>query len=205
MFADSFFQPSVLLLAKLSILVLYHEIFVMRTFRVLVYVLSSLVVAWWAASVFGNLFLCFPISARYHLTKPAQCGDFDTFNIATPIPWIATDLAILLAPLPIIARMHMLPRRKAAVAVPFLVGGLSCVASIVRYTYVFRYQTDLPWLVVPHLEWHAVEASVTILAVSLVISKPVVLLLLPNWLVDRLRAFLHPRDPSTYQNMRGLS
>lgn len=84
-----------------------------------------IVTAWWIAVFFGDAFICFPVNSVWNPDVPGHCGSEYVFNVAVPIPWIVTDFAILLVPLPMVRNLHIATRQKVALAGLFLVGGLS--------------------------------------------------------------------------------
>lgn len=117
-------QPFVLASAKISLLILLYRIFIIKTFRITVLVLMAVVGVWYVAITLAGALICLPVKSRWHPDIPGHCGNQYILNIIDPIPWILTDFAILFAPIPMVWRLQMPTRRKAAIAGLFLVGGL---------------------------------------------------------------------------------
>ena len=125
----SLFQPLILAVAKMSVLVLLRRIFVLRGFRIATDVLMVIVVCWGIAIEVSNATICLPLTSRWDPSVPAHCGNQTALNQAAPIPWIVTDLAILILPLPMIRKLHMPIQQKLGLGILFLVGSL-CVTSV---------------------------------------------------------------------------
>ena len=73
---------------------------------------------------FAVAFICSPVESSWNPDVPAHCGNQYLLNIIDPIPWILTDFAVLLAPLPMVWTLHTSTRHKAALSGLFLIGGL---------------------------------------------------------------------------------
>jgi hypothetical protein len=95
-------MPTCYATAKLSMLYLLYTIFSFRNFQKVVMFLAGVVVCWWLAAVLLDTFICFPINARWDPSVKGTCSNqvIRVEYFATPIPWIITDFAILVAPLP---------------------------------------------------------------------------------------------------------
>ena len=115
-------QPPILALSKISILLLLRRIFVTPRFRTTTNVLLIIVIAWFLAVEVADGAICLPLNSRWDSSIPAHCGDVVALNQASPIPWIVTDFAILLCPLPMVKKLHMPTRQKVALAALFLIG-----------------------------------------------------------------------------------
>ncbi|KAL9051640.1 MAG: hypothetical protein Q9206_004628 [Seirophora lacunosa] len=158
-------QPTLLMVTKLSVLGLYHRIFVQRTFRILTWVLGFIVVLWWIGAFFAD-----------------------------PLPWIAMDLAILVMPLPFVWQLHLPAMQRVGLGGLFLLGGLALVSSCVRYSTLFITYEDLSWEITPAAIWTVIEANVTIIAACLIVSRPWFLKVNPKRLVSTIRERLLSRS-----------
>ena len=123
-YSASLLQPCCLASAKLSILLLLHRVFITKVFRTTSRVLMVIVASWWISITFAVAFVCTPVSSRWDPNVPGHCGNQYLLNIIDPIPWILTDFAILLAPLPIVWKLQMRIQQKIALGCILLVGGL---------------------------------------------------------------------------------
>ena len=105
-------------------LILLHRIFITRKFQIAVRILAAIVVAWYLSSVLGLAFMCSPIRANWDTEIHARCGNEAIFNVINPIPWVITDFAILLAPVPLIKKLQLPRTEKIELCALFLTGGL---------------------------------------------------------------------------------
>ena len=65
----------------------------------------SIVGAWWISITLAAAFICSPIKSAWDPDVQGKCGNQYVLDIIAPIPWILTDFAILLAPLPIVWKL----------------------------------------------------------------------------------------------------
>ena len=184
LFICTLLQCTLLAFAKASILFLYRTIFIARSFRTLVDVLLGTVLAWWIATVVATMTVCRPIATHWAPSQATHCIDSTLLAIIDPLPWIVTDLIIIVAPLFIIKGIDLPLQRKIALALLFLAGSMSLVASCIKYQYAFHKADDLSWDSVQPMQWNVVEASVTIFAVSLVAARPALAQVLPAKVVE---------------------
>lgn len=87
----------------------------------------TLVVAWTLAFFFANLFECVPISVNWTGTggaPPPICINETPMYYAEAYSDVATDLLILITPIPMIWTLQMATARKVAVSGVFLLGAL---------------------------------------------------------------------------------
>ena len=121
-FASGIILPTALALTKISLLMLLNYLFVLPAFRITVRILGAIVIAWWLTLVLGQIFICLPISSHWDTTVVGHCGNQQAFDIGTPIPWIVTDVAILLCPLPVLRQLHVSRAQKLGLFGLFLIG-----------------------------------------------------------------------------------
>ena len=55
---------------------------------------------------------------------PAHCGNQYLVAVILPVPWLLTDFAVLLAPMPMIWKLQMATGQRIALRALFLIGGL---------------------------------------------------------------------------------
>lgn len=98
----------------------------MRNFRITAYTLMAIVLAWAVATEITSFTICTPFSAYWNTDEKKHCNNQHIFDIIDSLPWIITDFAVIIAPLPIVFKLHMQTKQKVALAGLFLLGGL-CV------------------------------------------------------------------------------
>ena len=111
-------------MAKLSILVLLHRIFIGNTFRLTAKILGAIVIGWWLSFLLTYAFVCSPIRSNWEPSIPHHCGNTKVVNLFAPAPWILTDFIILVSPLPVIRKLQMPLSDKIGLSGLFLTGGM---------------------------------------------------------------------------------
>ncbi|KAF2865328.1 hypothetical protein BDV95DRAFT_507298 [Massariosphaeria phaeospora] len=118
---------------KISILIQYFRIFPIQRFRMVCTVLLGFVAAFGIWTLFGSIFLCFPIEAFWDRTvTDGRCLDQQAVWFTNGGMNIAQDFAILALPIPVLRNMDILKQQKQALMVVFALGGFVCLISIVR-------------------------------------------------------------------------
>ncbi|KAK8860023.1 integral membrane protein [Apiospora arundinis] len=160
---------------KLSILASYLRIFTTKAFRVSAYVLIVIVSLTAASGVITSLASCRPFSARW---DPAlfvsNCIDAPRFWAGLSVPNVATDVVMLLLPLPVVWRLHMDKRQKVALSAVFLLGSIGIIASVIRLTVTSRVSvlTDGTWDSADIATWSLVESGCYLIASCLPVLRP---------------------------------
>ncbi|KAI0180359.1 hypothetical protein GGR52DRAFT_240465 [Hypoxylon sp. FL1284] len=136
---DLFFGLAITLV-KLSILTFYREIFaVSRTFQRWNWAVSALCVAWLLVTTFCNAFQCSPPSALWeYLGSTEYCIASGPLWLGYELTNFFLDVMILVLPLAMVHRLHLRTAQKWSIASIFLLGGLVCVASIIRMVYIWH-------------------------------------------------------------------
>ena len=117
-------QCTALMLSKISLLMLFHRIFITPAFRMATKVIGTIVILWWIGTLLADTLICLPIEHNWNPKIPARCGNKLLLDILPPIPWIVTDLAILLMPLPMVYKLHLPGIQRVGLAGLFLLGSL---------------------------------------------------------------------------------
>lgn len=81
-------------------------------------------ILWWIGTVLADSLICLPVAHLWNPEIPAHCGNKQLLDIIPPIPWIVTDLAILLMPMPMVYKLHVPGFQRLGLAGLFLLGGL---------------------------------------------------------------------------------
>jgi len=130
-------------LVKISILLLYIRIFyVLPDFCRSVWIGIAVVGGGGLANTLVAIFACHPVQGFYDTSVPAQCIDSISFYYWTGAFNCATDIFILVMPVAAIWKRDI--SHKAAVMTLFLLGGLTCIISVLRIIYYFKYDDADP-------------------------------------------------------------
>ena len=117
---------------KLSILTLYIRIFVTRTFRAVALVVALVCVAWCIGGMVPTIFLCHTLAKEWDVTDPGGCHNPEATFMAVTISNLLTDVIVLVLPVAAVWNLKLSLRHRLIVSGIFLVGGLACVASLLR-------------------------------------------------------------------------
>ncbi|MCJ1279146.1 hypothetical protein MMC21_006970 [Puttea exsequens] len=195
-------QCTGLLLTKISVLMLFHRIFIIPVFRLLLKIIGVVMLLWWVGTILADTLICIPIAANWDPTISAHCGNKQSLAIVPPIPWIVTDLIILLMPLPMVWKLQLPRLQKVGLACLFLLGGFAMVASCVRYSTLFYKHDDVTFYIIPATIWTIIEADVTIISACLIVSRPWLMKLYPSKLISTIRERRSSRKSASSSNDR---
>ncbi|KAH6875140.1 hypothetical protein BKA58DRAFT_453973, partial [Alternaria rosae] len=152
--------------AKLSLLFFYLRLSHLRWFKSCVYVSMFLVVGYNIALVFPLIFACTPFRRNWDVTiTEGSCIDRTPLYMATAVLNMATDILLLVLPVPMVVRLQMPRAQKLGLICIFGVGSLTCITSGVRLALLFpMLQTiDQTWAIVMPGIWILIEANLVII------------------------------------------
>ena len=113
-----------IVLTKVSLLMPYHDIFVTPSFRLAIKVARLVLSLWWIGAFLTPFLICRPIKLLWEPEIQGDCGNRHLYMVLTQIPWIVTDVVVLVMPIPVVWKLHSAIRRRLRVATVFLLGGL---------------------------------------------------------------------------------
>ncbi|KAF2123088.1 hypothetical protein BDV96DRAFT_639635 [Lophiotrema nucula] len=176
-------MPTCYATAKLSMLWLLYTTFSFRNFRKIVRFLGIVVMFYWIAAVVLDTFICYPINARWNSKVKGTCSNkvIQVEYFATPIPWIITDFAILIAPLPSLWVMKVSRARQIGLITLFGFGIATCAVACKRYVTLLGIDDeDITYGLVEPVIWTMVESSTTIICAALPASTPALKRVMPT-------------------------
>ncbi|CAI7652865.1 unnamed protein product [Penicillium palitans] len=157
-------------LVKISILLFYRRIFGM-TYPI--WFCMFLSVGYFFSGWIAFLSYCRPVS--YYWTQYAEPSGGKCvfkvypFFITQSVVNMATDVLILLVPIPILWNLQMKRAQKILLSGIFLIGGIVCIASFIRIYYITFLKTshDYTWVIGNFFLWSCIEPSIAILCACL--------------------------------------
>ncbi|CAN8104178.1 unnamed protein product [Discula destructiva] len=168
---------------KLSIIASYMRVFPHRSFRITMHITTAITVGLLVASIPTTVFQCNPIRASWDFSiTNAQCYDIIDFLYVSSGVNITTDLVLCTVPIWYLWSLRLPKKQKIIVSVLFFIGGLACVASIVKLAYLkkLRQPTGLTYNLVTSLLLTITECTIGIVCVSLPSLRPVFAKCLPS-------------------------
>ncbi|GFF90134.1 hypothetical protein IFM47457_08386 [Aspergillus lentulus] len=184
---------------KASILFLYIDI-AQRAQRFLYFgscVTFAVVLAGGVAFTFLTALQCRPIKAAYNLTiKNPTCVPIETIDLAIVPVNVATGLAILVLPIPVLTKLHLPLGQKTILLLLFILGVILIIVADVVRTYNLqlaainlRQSTTRPPVNLKFLEsasstalWSTVEVNVAIVGACIPTLLPLIKRLIPKLL-----------------------
>jgi hypothetical protein len=141
-------------LCQLSILAFYLRIMIDQNSRLAVWVLMGLVTCFGIGNTFAMIFQCMPIHFFWDGWRgetAGSCGvNVNLFGFVRGGVEIFLDLAILILPLPMLAKLNMSKKKKLQIMSMFCVGFIITVVSCLRlWAFVQFAQTENPTCMCP--------------------------------------------------------
>ncbi|KAI4272273.1 MAG: hypothetical protein LQ337_005394 [Flavoplaca oasis] len=162
---------------KLSILLFYARLFpkesTSKTWRLCLYSLGVICIAFLVAGAPTTIFQCIPVSYMWTREGSARCINEQAFLYFAQAYMVATDVAILSLPIPVVWHLRVRRSKKIGVLGIFLLGSFVCITSIVRFFYVGQIVPfDATWTQVNVTIWSVIEPSTGIVSACLPIMGP---------------------------------
>ncbi|KAL7773651.1 hypothetical protein CFE70_003617 [Pyrenophora teres f. teres 0-1] len=111
----------------------------------------------YAAIFFSIIFACNPIAASWNpmLLATAKCSNRGAIYISTAVIGIATDIMLILIPVPTIWGLQMPTKQKIGLTLIFGVGSITMVTSIIRLVVLLPALTDMDqtWIIAVGSLW----------------------------------------------------
>ncbi|KAF4554786.1 Hypothetical protein D9617_3g018540 [Elsinoe fawcettii] len=179
-----------LALAKFSILFQYRRMFPLPIFQFWLKILFAIIAVYALWAVLGaSIFACWPVQYFWTRIDPVvngACQDALADFLSNAVLHIATDVLILLIPIPVLIKMHLPVRQRISLIVLFTVGGLlENTISIVRLVIFLSADRDNVFDVAtkyfPLAVWSSIELSVGIICSSIPALKPLIVQVFPRF------------------------
>ena len=127
LYAYSLLYTPIIILAKISILLLYHRIFVLPKFQMHVKFWIVFLTLFGISTFFVDMFFCWPISYFWDKTQVGgKCINTYRYYMACAALNVFTDLVILILPMPIVWGLQLPKRQRLVLVGIFSLGGM-CV------------------------------------------------------------------------------
>ncbi|KAK2839292.1 hypothetical protein FQN49_006281 [Arthroderma sp. PD_2] len=173
-------------LTKISVLLLYLQVFICPWFKTTCWTGIAIIVAFTTGTVVSSIFQCSPLSYAFDKKKPGggKCVNMTAFWIANAAFIIASDVFLVLIPIPVILRLKLPDRSKWALCGVFALGLFVCVTSILRITTidVATSHLDTPWTNINSSVWTVIEYNLAIICACMPPLWRPISIILPHFL-----------------------
>ncbi|KAE8348544.1 PTH11-like integral membrane protein [Aspergillus coremiiformis] len=169
---------------KFSILFQYLRIFPDPRFRTACHVVLAIVATYSTWAVVSGYLNCVPIARFWDRSIPGSCLSFEFVWFFNASMNIATDLTLLILPMPLLSQLQLPRLQKLALMGVFAIGGLVVITSILRLSSI-RAATrnpDTSYINTGAAFWTAAECNVAIICACLPFLRPIVSRLFPKFL-----------------------
>ncbi|KAA8907975.1 hypothetical protein FN846DRAFT_946201 [Sphaerosporella brunnea] len=117
---------------KCSIIALYYRLASKNVHKLVLKIFGGALLGHTIAVVITTSRMCDPVNVIWGPTFPAGCIDLLNFNYFNAAFHIATDIAVAVAPIPILKGLQISQRKKMGLVVVFAVGALTIIGTIAR-------------------------------------------------------------------------
>ncbi|EQB56978.1 hypothetical protein GCG54_00002953 [Colletotrichum gloeosporioides] len=178
-----------LLFCKLSIIFSYLRVFKVATTQKICKAMLVVLAVYGAWTVFGSIFMCVPVQAFWG-DGTGRCMDRLAFWFSNAALNIATDIIIVVIPIPLIRTLQISRKQKIALIMVFAVGGFVCITSIIRLRslYEISISPDTSRDGVHIATWSGIEINVAIICASAPALKPLIAKAFPKLLASTQRS-----------------
>ncbi|KAL4919815.1 hypothetical protein BDW62DRAFT_178507 [Aspergillus aurantiobrunneus] len=169
---------------KISLLFQYLRIFPSYRFRIICYVVLGVVIVYSTWAIVSGFLNCVPVAKFWNREIPGTCLSFEALWFFNASMNIATDLTLLVLPMPQLSQLHLPRRQKFALIAVFALGGLVVITSVLRLSSLrtVAKSIDTSWSNVAAAYWTAAECNVAIICASLPFLRPLISRLFPKFL-----------------------
>ncbi|OLN96835.1 hypothetical protein CCHL11_02301 [Colletotrichum chlorophyti] len=173
-------------LTKASILLLYLRIFVQQYFRILCYVLLSIILAYMVATSASSIWQCTPIPRAWDRSIPGTCISLTMNWYANAGFSIATDLLIIALPQHVLWKSKLPTNQKRALMVVFALGLFVTITSVLRMT-TLDFSTTSPDTTfdIASTLWTLVEDNVAIICACLPMCRLPLTYIFPTYFTSK--------------------
>ncbi|KAL4801581.1 hypothetical protein BDV18DRAFT_148918 [Aspergillus unguis] len=196
------FYNAALLCAKASILMQYFRIFPSRRMRHACWVMLAILATYGTWAVLSAFLNCVPVAKFWDPSVPGSCLSSTGLWFSNAGMHIATDLAILVIPIPALAKLELPKKQRVALILIFAMGGFVCITSICRLVSLKKISdsSDPTYDNVAAAAWSAVECNVGIICACLPTLRPLVARIIPQLL--SLKSDRHARRGNSRSNTK---
>ncbi|PKY03937.1 integral membrane protein [Aspergillus campestris IBT 28561] len=178
------FYNAALLSAKASILLQYYRVFQTSRMRTISWVMIGVLATYGSWAVLSGFLNCIPVAKFWDPSITGYCLNQKGLWFSNAAMHIATDLAILIIPIPALIGLEIPKRQKIALISVFALGGFVCVTSVCRLVSLKKISesADPTYDNVGAAAWSAIECNVGIICACLPTLRPLISRVVPHLL-----------------------
>ncbi|KAK1674548.1 integral membrane protein [Colletotrichum godetiae] len=160
---------------KIGITLMLQRVFFVRSFKIAARITTGLCVCWMLFTILIGIFICQPVAMNWNPTTPGgKCGDQNAAFAAVGYFDLATDLIILVLPIPMVYNLQLRWPHKVALNIIFGAGALTMIFAALRLKNVLTMDfTDVTYSQVGVVLMGTLEPGVAIIVSSSPLLKPI--------------------------------
>ncbi|KAH7014138.1 uncharacterized protein B0I36DRAFT_255318 [Microdochium trichocladiopsis] len=167
-------------LVKMSILVLYLNLFPSPTFKWVTWGIMGYVGVWTISFFFSHLFTCYPITTFIDFFEDKTCVNQTAMFLTVLYTNVIADFVILILPVPMIMGLQLQFKTKMAVIGMLSLGAATCAISVTRVLAItsvaseyVRHPNDIIYYTAPVFYWTNIELSMAVVCACLPTLRPI--------------------------------
>ncbi|KAG5768514.1 hypothetical protein H9Q72_003979 [Fusarium xylarioides] len=172
---------------KITFLAQYYRAFAVQGTKKILIVSIAIVSAWSLSQIFVVLLLCQPMAAFWDKSISGKCLPNNPQWYINAAGNIATDLLIILLPLPFLIKLNIPSRQRYALVAIFCPGFFTCAISGIRIR-VLDLPEDCSWTNVKTASLSVAELSCGLLCACLPTLRPLISRFIPKVFSSRQRS-----------------
>ncbi|KAJ0309102.1 hypothetical protein COL5a_001223 [Colletotrichum fioriniae] len=160
---------------KIGITLMLQRVFFVRGFKIAARITTGLCVCWMLFTILIGIFICQPVAMNWNPATPGgKCGDQNAAFAAVGYFDLATDLIILVLPIPMVYNLQLRWPHKVALYIIFGAGALTMIFAALRLKNVLTMDfTDVTYSQVGVVLMGTLEPGVAIIVSSSPLLKPI--------------------------------
>ncbi|KAL4780330.1 hypothetical protein BJX76DRAFT_364388 [Aspergillus varians] len=173
-----------LTLIKAAIVFLYLRVFPTPKFVLAARIVIGVIVTYGLWTLLSSFLNCLPVKSFWDQDVTGSCIPRTFLWYFNAAMNIATDIAILVLPIPVLSHLRIPARQKIGVLFIFATGGFACITSMVRLNYLTAatHTKDLSKDNAPIALWSQIEINSGIICCCLPTLQPLIARLSPRLL-----------------------
>ncbi|PWY66776.1 hypothetical protein BO70DRAFT_301531 [Aspergillus heteromorphus CBS 117.55] len=122
-----------LAMAKLALLMFYYRLLnMMPVWKHIIYLVAAIIVGYSIALTLALIFACQPLAKNWNVLIPGHCVNRVGLYLATAVTNTASDVILILIPIPLVSGLRLPLVQKLGMACMFGIGCLTIITSILR-------------------------------------------------------------------------
>ncbi|KAI1335674.1 hypothetical protein F5Y15DRAFT_428148 [Xylariaceae sp. FL0016] len=195
-YARQFLYTTSLGFIKVSVILTFIRLFIVRRFRVAAYCVIGFSIIWMAMTVFIALFICPSIEMNWSQKESNdQCGNYPVVFSAAAVIDLLNELAILALPLHSLCNLKTDRRYKSIIGYILGAGFITTLLAVLRlYTILQVDYSDASYTAATTTVYDAVETGIAIIMSNSLLLRPA---------FDQVHAYCHRPSLTQAQTWQG--